>query len=261
MEEIEELSQRNSLSIQRVGYFNDSLNSGVRWHHSLCRLDRPIESDILEKYIKEELKQSTYKLALLRALYQITRTIKNSRYDEQFWIDRGGNEICIPAGLVGLYWVKLYKPLLEEKFPQRPFRNGTHDPGFFNLPFKKLLEYGQLNLGLGVKFEEIIASDLNGAIADSLKIIKANPLVYNNLQLCRVASYKTPRISGEVEVNKDYLYEFGNIFVPRYVWDLLNESGDQLEKKIIHEWSRLIRVYAGPDVNLERLPAAMHWYD
>ena len=260
-EEIEELIEKNSLSLERVGFSRDFLNPNGFLHHRLCRLDRSIGSKPLEKYIKEERKQSTYKLALLRALYHVTSTIKSSDNYEQFWSDSGGNEICIPAGLVGLYWVKLYKPLLERKFPQLPFRNGTHDPGFFKQEFKKLLEYGHLSLSLGDKVEENIAINLNGAIAKSLQIIKVDPLVYNNLQLCRVTSYKTPRISGTVEINSEYLYEFGNIFVPRYLWDLLLVSNNQLEEKIINEWSKLIRKYADSDINLEKLPAAMHWYD
>ena len=259
--EIEELSHKYSLSIERAGYFKDWSNPSIQWHHSLCRSIKPIESDLLEKYISKELKQSTYKLALLRTLYQVTRTFRDSRNHEQFWVDNGGNEICIPAGLVGLYWVKLYKPLLEEGFPQRPLRFGTQKPSFFKIQFEKLLDCSQLNLRLGERIEKEIALNLNGAMAESLNTIRSNPLVYNNLQLCRVASYNTPSIESDIDLKKDYLYDFGKIFIPRYVWDLLIASDEQLEKKIMHEWGKLIRFYAGPNVNLERLPAAMHWYD
>jgi hypothetical protein len=58
-------------------------------------------------------KSSTYKLTLLRVVTRIADGVAGMARDA------GEEHVAVPLGLAGLYWLRLYKPLLEAGLPQR----------------------------------------------------------------------------------------------------------------------------------------------
>lgn len=78
---------------------------------------------LLRHIIVNDDKFSSYKLGLLRVLTRIAESAPGSV------IQRTDDYVDIPLGLVGLYWLKQYKPLiLNHKIPQTP--NNRQGYGF-----------------------------------------------------------------------------------------------------------------------------------
>ena len=262
VEEIAKFAEKSNLLIEREGYSFDNLNRlDYGWCHSILRLPNPNNTKVLFDYIESERMHATYKLALLRVLYQIAQESRTQGDNEKLWIDNGGNEICVPAGLVGLYWVRMYKPLLEQNLPQRPKRFDLHDPVFFNEPFKNLIMSGKMSLEINTKFDGKVAENLVGAIVDSLKAIRKNPLSYNCMQLCRVTYLRTPKSLDSITLNRDFFTEFGEIYVPKYVWNALCASDVSLDNKIITEWCKLMYNFSEAAGDLEHFTRLIYWYD
>ena len=68
-------------------------------------------------------KSSTYKLALLRSLSRIADGAAG------YARTRGDDQVAVPLGLVALYWIRLFKPLLDAGLPQSPRNRGLERPG------------------------------------------------------------------------------------------------------------------------------------
>ena len=76
--------------------------------------DRPTSGGVFN-----DQKSSTYKLALLRTLVRIA--------DGAGGFARPGTDdrhVDLPLGLVALFWIRAFKPLLASDFPQLPTGNG-----------------------------------------------------------------------------------------------------------------------------------------
>ena len=69
---------------------------------------------LLRHTILIESKSSTYKLALLRILVRIADGAVGVAKD----VD--DETVAVPLVLVALYWIRMYKPLIEAGIPQLP---------------------------------------------------------------------------------------------------------------------------------------------
>jgi hypothetical protein len=82
---------------------------------------------LLRHIILENSKSSTYKLALLRVLARIANSsLGLVRADEDEFVQ-------VPLGLVALYWLRQFKPLLKAELPQMP----THGQALKGLGFEE----------------------------------------------------------------------------------------------------------------------------
>jgi hypothetical protein len=101
----------------------------VRWQTVV--LDLPDDGagalPLLRGVILRQEKSSTYKLALLRCIARIADTSPNVAREVE-------EDVEIPLGLVALYWLRMYKPLVEAGLPQLP---GAR-MGFVKEPFYAL---------------------------------------------------------------------------------------------------------------------------
>src|SRR5262249_43000794 len=107
--EIEALARAHGALVERVVDAQDRLGRGtITWKQMAIRLpdDGTGALPLLRHIILNDRKSSTYKLALLRVLCRIADSAAGySRdVDEQY--------VAVPLGLVALYWIRLFKPLL-----------------------------------------------------------------------------------------------------------------------------------------------------
>src|SRR5262249_16812718 len=125
--EIERLARERGAFIERSFDSKDELGRGeVRWMQLAVRLpnDGTGVLPLLRYIILNDEKSSTYKLALLRAICRIADGAAG------YARDRDVDYVTIPLGLVALYWVRLFKPLLAANLPQSPLNQGDTRLGF-----------------------------------------------------------------------------------------------------------------------------------
>jgi SAM-dependent methyltransferase len=113
VEEIEKLARGHGLTITRVARADDRLGrKDVTWR-TIC-LQAPDDGlgalPLLRHIIINDSKSSTYKLALLRVLVRIADSATGLVED----VD--DETIAIPLGLAALYWIRVFKPLVEKIF-------------------------------------------------------------------------------------------------------------------------------------------------
>ena len=120
--EVETLAQRRGLQIVRVDHIRDAFQRPeISWDVVWLRFpdDGTGALPLLRHIVFNDSKSSTYKLALLRTLIRAADSaggFARLSQDEQ--------HMELPLGLVSLFWVRGFQPLLANDLPQHPAGNG-----------------------------------------------------------------------------------------------------------------------------------------
>ena len=126
MPELSSLSQQFGLRLVRAIESQDKLGrTGITWTTAVFGLpdDGLGALPLLRHLVLVDEKSSTYKIALLRILARIADTAAGStRHESEY--------VAIPLGLVALFWMRMYKPLIENGLPQMPISRIGTGPGF-----------------------------------------------------------------------------------------------------------------------------------
>jgi SAM-dependent methyltransferase len=192
---------------------------------------------ILRHIIVNDDKSSSYKLGLLRIL---TRIAEGS---PGIVVGRSDDYVDIPLGVVGLYWLKQYKPLLlAHKIPQHP--NTAQGYGFAGEHFYKLDRISNYDLRLGARFDAERGAIVTGAIRDACRNITKMPAKYitypgGNSPIFdfQWESYR-PKVRP-ITLSRSFLLGFGRFRIPAQLWQTLGQYACWIEPVIIREWSRL----------------------
>lgn len=214
----------------------------VSWETCVFRLpdDGTGSLPLLRHIIVNDDKSSSYKLGLLRTLTRIADGLPGMvirRTDE--WVD-------IPLGLVGLYWIKLYQPLiLHHHLRQAP---GNRGYGFAGKDFYALQNVSPLDMRPGQRLNAELGPTLLRAIKDAVQNILKNPAHFTTwpgtTRPVFDADPQRTRIRKEpVILSRDVLAEFGTFRIPALLWDCFSRFACWLEPAIIHEWSQLMQSY------------------
>ena len=144
--EIERLGLEFGLITLRVRERPDRLGrSDVRW--TLVCLQLPDDSTgalpLLRSVILNDSKSSTYKLALLRVIARVADSAVGLAAPGD------GDRVRIPLGLVALYWIRMFKPLLQAGLPQTPTNKGLEGLGFVRDGFRSILHIPAQDLRIG----------------------------------------------------------------------------------------------------------------
>jgi len=248
-QEVERLTKEHGAFIERRLERPDELGRPeVTWIQIAIRLpdDGSGALPLLRHIILNDDKSSTYKLALLRALCRVADGAAGYA-----WF--GDDEhVTVPLGLVGLYWIRLFKPLLMADLPQSPTNRGLDRLGFVKDGFRNLMQAGSevshLDLRAGMRFSGDRANALHNALRDACKTIEEMPahfMTYPNggsiLPVRRQGRLPRP---GNVVVDAAYLSSFGELRVPRHLWRALQRFDVWVEPALVAEWSRLMKSYA-----------------
>lgn len=192
---------------------------------------------LLRHIIINDAKSSTYKLALLRVLLRIADG------SQGLVIKKDENHVMLPFGLVALFWIRTYKPLLDKGYRQQP--HGRY--GFVKEPFNKINSISPYDLRVGAHFDGKDAKYLAMALKDVRDTIKKMPAFYitypnSRRQVFECKSFKV-KIPHAVHLNSDFLNQFGTFKIPREIWNALSRYACWIEPAIIKEWCALMSMY------------------
>lgn len=266
-QEIEALAKDHGAYIEkRVIKQDEGGRAEVSWIQLAIRLpdDGTGALPLLRHIILNDDKSSTYKLALIRCLCRIA--------DGASGYARNGIDDTaeLPLGLVALYWIRLYLPLLKAELPQQPRNLGLDGLGFVKDGFRKLAEHGNetshLDLRVGMRFTDARGEALHAALRDACKTIQEMPARYLTYPDGRsiVAVKRNTRVPIETEITLDeaYLSSFGFLRLPRHLFTALQRFDAWIEPAIVSEWLRLIKNYGlsqNKIIQDQTLSQALQW--
>lgn len=242
-DELEALARRRALLTLQVARDEDrSGRDAVWWETLVFRVpdDGTGALPLLRHVIVNDDKSSTYKLGLLRAVTRIADGVPGmvlNRSDE--WVD-------VPLGLVGLYWIKLYHPLiLKHHLRQLP---GSANYGFAKDDFYRLADVSPLDLRVGQALSREFAGIVLRAIRDACRTIADMPAHYitypgTNRPVFETETRRTRIGDSATLLDRDELSRFGVFRVPAQLWDCCSRYACWLEPAIVNEWNGLMQSY------------------
>ncbi len=245
MDELEQLARNHGAYIERRIEDKDKLGrEDVSWIQVAIRLpdDGTGALPLLRHITLNDDKSSTYKLALLRTLCRIADGTAGYAHDA------GEEHVSIPLGLVALYWIRLFKPLLGAGFPQSSINRGYSKLGFVKDAFRKLDHVSHLDLRIGMQFTGERGDALHQTLKDAAETITRMPAHYitfpNGGQVFpvnRIGRFPKP---SSIRLDEVYLTSFGQFHVPRNLWRALQRFDVWIEPALVAEWARLMMFYA-----------------
>ena len=243
--EIEVLARGHGAYIERsVEAADRQGRNDVRWVQLALRLpdDGTGALPLLRHVVLQDAKSSTYKLALLRAVARIA--------DGSAGLVResGADHVSVPLGLVALYWIRLFLPLLSSELPQSPSNRGLQGLGFVNDGFRRLIGVAPNDLRVGTRFGADLAPAVHAALVAASRTIATMPAHYmtfpNGQPVMRANPGRPGRTSAPLIIDESYLSGMGELLVPAHVWRALSRFDAWIEPAIILEWIRLMKAYA-----------------
>jgi hypothetical protein len=197
---------------------------------------------LIRHIILNDDKSSTYKLALLRVLCRIADGSSGYVHDTT------DEYVAVPLGLVALYWLRLFKPLLANELPQTPTNRGYDSLGFVQEGFRNLVDVSHLDLRIGMLFGGERSAALHSALRDAgatIARMPANFITYPGggsvFPVKRIGRVPRP---AALHLDLSYLTSFGDLLVPRHLWRALQRFDVWIEPALIEEWKRLMNLYA-----------------
>jgi SAM-dependent methyltransferase len=267
--ELEQLARDHGLVLVRTGEASDAQGrADITWTRVALRLpdDGTGALPLLRHVILNDAKSSTYKLGLLRALCRIADGAAGLAYDAD------ETHVAVPLGLVALTWLRLYLPLVRADLPQSPQnRVGGEKLSFAGPGFRALLkeDLSPLDLRVGERFTGARARALDGALGEAVRTISTMPARYMTYPkggpVLPSVLRTPPRLGAAVEaleVDAVTLLGWGELRVPRHLWQALGRFACWIEPALINEWLRLTRSYAtgqGRPLDLGVLATSMTW--
>ena len=262
--EVEGLVRAHGAFVERVIDGKDEHGrGGVTWTQIVIRLpdDGTGALPLLRHIILNDKKSSTYKLALLRVLCRIADGAAG--YARDF----NDDHVAIPLGLVALYWVRLFKPLLEVNLPQSVANDAAGKSlGFVKQGFMALHEVSHLDLRIGTIFGADRSRALHAALRDAAELITRMPATHmtypGGAPVLPVKRSARVPIRAAIHLNETYLSAFGELLVPRHLWRAFQRFDVWIEPALVAEWSRMIVEYAtaqGRSIPDGMIAAAMTW--
>ncbi|MEK0082646.1 HNH endonuclease domain-containing protein [Benzoatithermus flavus] len=259
--EVERLAAQHGLQVLWVRDEPDQLGRpGVSW--TVVVLALPDDSTgalpLLRGIILNDRKSTTYKLALLRVLARIADGYAGMAEME------GDDYVRIPLGLVALFWLRAYKPLLARSLPQ----TGMKGLGFVGPEFRALSHVAPMEFRPGAVFVGEDAVNLRGALVRAASVIQTMPATYTTFADGRPifpTERATPaRLESRLELDAPTLWSFGVVRVPMHLWLAWRRLSVWIEPVLVSEWLAMIRSYASKQpapFDTDAALSALSWGD
>lgn len=265
VEELEKLSRDHGAYVAKVVNATDALGrSDVQWIQMVIRLpdDGTGSLPILRSIVLNDTKSSTYKLGLLKALALIAENASG-------YATHTEEEVAVPLGLVGLYWLRLYKPLLYNELPQAPNNKGLEKLGFVRESFKSLIQRPESEWKTGAAFSSNYAFDLHDSIKAACSTIAHMPVRYTTYpqggQIFTAELKSFGRSPQSILLDEHYLNRFGELRIPKKTWNTLVRFSAWVLPALDAEWIRLMQNYAKgqgrPMLDERAIQSAIQWSD
>lgn len=246
LDEVEKLARAHGLAITGASRSADRLGrEDVMWR--TVWLQAPDDGlgalPLLRHIIVNDSKSSTYKLALLRVLVRIADSATGLVED----VD--DDTVAVPLGLVALYWIRTFKPLLEAGVPQKPMNRKGTGLGFVKAGFRDLKCVSPYSLRLGARFTDPAGTALLKALRDARDIISRMPahhITYpGSEQQVFIAGPERARRTHSFVLDSGFLRSFGSLRIPRHLWQAMSRYAAWIEPALLNEWIGLMRSYEG----------------
>ncbi|MDC8831858.1 class I SAM-dependent methyltransferase [Alteromonas gilva] len=219
---------------------------------------------LLRNIIVNDSKSSTYKVALLRTLLRIAEGHPGAV------VEQTSEHVVLPLGLVALYWVKLFKPLVDHfKIPQSS--NTNRGLGFVKeTGWNQLSSFSANDFYIGAMYmRPEIADAVYRTLKDAASTIKDMPVRYTTLPgttrgVFHAEMQRTTKPAGSVVIDADFLTSFGRFYVPTAIWDSLTRFSFWIEPSLVNEWAALMQRYTtgtARNITQSDLLQALTWED
>ena len=217
----------------------------VSWESVLLQLpdDGTGAFPLIRNIVVNDNKSSTYKVALLRALLRVAEGHPGAV------IDQTNDHVVIPLGLVALYWLKLFKPLVDH---HNLLQNSDPNKGLgFIKPkgWQQLTSYSNDDFYIGAHYNDpALAQAITQTFKDICKTIKEMPVNFIKLpgtkqQIFEVESHSNRKKKSALSLNSHFFAELGNFIVPRNIWNALSGYSVWIEPALVNEWCTLMAGY------------------
>jgi SAM-dependent methyltransferase len=250
--ELAGLAQQFGLRIVHTSDSQDKLGRNeVSWTNVVLGLpnDGLGALPLLRHLILVDEKSSTYKIALLRVLARIADTAAGlARYEAE--------SVVVPLGLVSLFWLRMYKPLIENALPQvRPSHLGT-GPSFVNDDFTSLRLVTPVEFRIGSIFGDQTANHLHRSLSKISQVIRDMPVKHlswphTDKPIFEIHRPRFTSIPSPLQIDEAFLWSLGDFRIPLEIWQALTHYNVWIEPVLVSEWVRLIESYCNdgrPDV-------------
>ncbi len=238
-EELDQFAKQKALATLDVVKQGDRFGRDVQWETFVYRLpdDGTGSLPLLRHIIVNDDKSATYKLGLLRALIRIAEGAPG------MVIHRDDSGVEVPFGLVGLYWLKTYMPLvLKHNIIQTPRASHENKRGYgwAKEHFWNLNKISVHDLRIGTHFYDEDADNIIGAINRACKNIEEMPANFitfpgsnNSIFQCE---HTTKRRSKHLFLDRETLSQFGRFRIPTAIWQCMGQFACWLDPAIVNEW-------------------------
>ena len=214
---------------------------------------------LLRHIVFNDQKSSTYKLALLRTLVRIA--------DGAGGFARPGSDerhVDLPLGLVALFWIRAFKPLLASGFPQLPTGNGRLR--FVKEGFRALTGRSPNDFRVGQQFTGEDAGNLVRALRDAAHCIRYMPATYTTYPGSSDPVFpckrgKPVRTGQAAHLDNAFLWSFETFSVPTHLWQAMSRYAPWIEPAILNEWIEIMRDYTANPVSWDDHLAALRWLE
>lgn len=243
----------------RQGYDRQG-RADVRWQTVI--LDLPDDGagalPLLRGVILRQEKSATYKLALLRCLARIADASPNVARE-------AGDAVEVPLGLVALFWLRMFKPLVARGLPQLPGQRMA----FVKDAFRALGPLAPPDLRPGATFGGDIGLALRVALGDAARLIANMPATYLAYPGSKTPVFPTqygsmPKMGAELRLDQETLWTYGATTIPLSIWQALRRMAAWIEPMLLTEWVRLVQGYAataGRVVGVDEVLPALQWLE
>ena len=260
--EIEELARHYGLQTMRsVSSADASDRPDVSWEVLWLRLpdDGTGALPLLRHVVFRDQKSSTYKLALLRALIRIADGAGGFAR-----LAGDGKHIELPFGLVSLFWVRAFQPLIDSDLPQHP--SGNARLSFVKHGFHALLNNSPYDLRVGQRFTGRHAESLIRALRDAAKCIRSMPATFitypgSSTPVFPCSPGKAVRLRDDVRIDEPFLWSFGSFFVPINLWQAMSRYAPWIEPAVLSEWVEIMRGYEDEPASWDKHLTALNWLE
>jgi SAM-dependent methyltransferase len=216
---------------------------------------------LLRQLVLGDAKASTYKIGLLRIVARIADTAAGCARHEQ-------EHVAVPMGLVALFWMRMYKPLIENGLPQMPRSRLGTGPGFVTDSFNALRLINPVELRVGATFGAQNAKHVHRSLGEISQLIRNMPAKYltwpaSDRPIFEIRPLRRTVTPTPLHIDEAFLWSFGEFHVPITIWQALTRYNVWVEPVLVSEWVRLIEGYSDQRVpNVRQLAhAALTWAD
>ena len=242
--ELASLAQQFGLRVVRTSDSHDKLGrSEVSWTNVVLGLpdDGLGALPLLRHLILVDGKSSTYKIALLRVLARIADAAAGmARYET--------DSVVVPLGLVSLFWMRMYKPLIDNALPQMPGSQSGNGPSFLTDSFIALRSVTTVELRIGSVFNGQTAKHLHRSLSEISQVIRNMPATYlrwpsSDNPIFEVTRRRMIATPAQLQIDEAFLWSLGDFRIPLEIWQALTHYNVWIEPVLVSEWVRLIESY------------------